>query len=300
MTSTIQAEISRNEALPHGRAGGDLFLDVFISTLTAAPISKFAACLQEVVDSLELADPRLITSAQGDPDLRPVDILEIKIGYQEGCKTFDDAYAELQKWAGRVRMLSDSYGAAIESRVAQVEEIEARIRSEQEYLGGPSAPDAAEILGLSGRLRELAVIATLQRACTLQAKLSLSCGLEFLDGLDRLPEGMVSRWISYRSAPMTGHQIPQELTNKSLSSYILLHDSLSGLLPLAERANEQERITAAAAVREIVGKNDLEVDDIFRLRGGRWEMMREARVSKNPVLPAAELRIQGPLRLRRL
>ena len=76
---------------------------------------------------------------------------------------------------------------------------------------------------------------------------------------------------------MAGHQIPQELTNKSLNSYILLLDSLLGLLPLADRASEQERLAAAAVAREIVGKNGLEMSDVFRLRGGRWELTRDVK-----------------------
>ena len=278
MTSIIQDEVPGKETTPHdGQEEGDPALEIFISTLSASPITKFAASLREAVDSLEAADPRLIMNAKGSPGLMPVDILEIKIEYQEGCKTFDDAYQELHRCAGRVRMLSDAYEGAIESRVAQVEKIEADIRSKQEYLSRPSAPDATEILELIGRLRGLSATATLQRACVLQAKLSLSCGRELLDGLDRLPEGMASRWISYRSAPMAGHQIPQELTNKSLNSYILLLDSLLGLLPLADRASEQERLAAAAVAREIVGKNGLEMSDVFRLRGGRWELTRDVK-----------------------
>lgn len=252
----------------------------YVAGLSAAPVSRLTALLLSLVDALEDADPKKIAEAQGRPGVSPVDVLEVKIKYQVGFQRFDGCYEELQLQVGRVRSMTMLYEPVMGVYTAQVEHIEQHVLAGQEFLAGCAYAEAAVPSRLGQRLQELAAKAAMLRNSVLQMRLSLACSQEVLDQFDGLPEGMVSKWLSHRHTPMAGHQVDPEDLEKAVTSHRLLLDSLAGLCERAENARDQEKAAAIALAHEIIVERELVEDDIFRERGGRWELRRESRVPR--------------------
>lgn len=255
----------------------------YVSALCMAPVSKLAAIFTEIVGSLEDADPAKISAVQALPGASPVDVLEVKIKYQRGCQNFDGRYEALQRQVGCVRSMTFLCEPIIREHKARIAHIDLHVLAGQEFLAGCAITACAEASApfrLNVRLQDLSEKAAMLRNSVLHMGLSLARAQEILDQFDSLPEGMASKWMSYRQTPIAGHQVAPEDLEKAASAHRTLLDSFTRLSERAQNAGEQERAAAIALAHEIVLENDLVEGDLFRVPSGRRELRREPRSAR--------------------
>ena len=249
----------------------------FYGLFLQAPVSRLSEALSVLTAELAKTNPKNIIDAQSHSKVSPVEVLEIKIKYQDGCKAFDARYESTQAQVGLVRRLAGLYEELIKRGDAEIERLQAYVEAGQEFLEVYAPAPGFALARLDARIQELTVrLAGLRQEQSQMIAAVAGCA-ELLDLFDRLPEGLVSQWLAERQTPMAGYQVGDEMMARAVAAFNSLYQAMSGLTNCVASASAQERAVAVARVQQIAADCGLVETDIFRLRNGKLELRREVR-----------------------
>lgn len=252
----------------------------FDALFTRAPVTRLFDALSDLTAALAKTDPDNIIEMQSRPSVLPVAVLEVKIKYQDGCKAFDALYESTQAQVGSVRRMAGLYELLGRAQQAEIDRLQVFIQAGQEFLEmyAPSRGSALERLEV--RIQELISRLAAMTQSHSRAVLAVTGCAELLDLFDRLPEGLVSKWLAERQTPMAGYQVEPDAIARAVAAYDELRQAMDALTSCATKARDQERAVAVARAQQIAADCGLVEADVFRLRNGEWELRRESRAER--------------------